>query len=660
MINQFKSHCMICLMQQQDLPLTPQLLQASRPPWSQTFVPMDIGNPATESWRSMVVRLLRVQKKILIQLVLGWKLGMVPDAAFEIESSSTTPKTPTRARPATSSTTIVAPKANSPLVMPTVDQNPCTHPSFQRYGNAWGKYTRCKACLQRWKWNEGQKEWKLDGYSSKRSQPPPVPWTQMDGPLAQQSTSYPAVAATPGQNYACLHTQGPMPIQNQRPVPPMPKTRSRPPSMTSSAAGHGALTAEALAEFDTVMDQPEEAPANRFEIFQLDAGSDWLAISQRMSRSLSRKSLWWMRQRSPQSITRWTWWSSTVVHLCLLPWLHHLVWLHCSPLTSWTAMTSMTLRWDWLVSKLNYDSNLFYWSLASHAPPGAYSMRIWTTLTACLCSVIFAKANVTASDGRWRDVSPNVRWATSTSLRIHWEVDFGKSQKCKPWRTTLTTMWFYVMLEHLMAEMWMVTSSSRPSSFWPTTRSSQRCWVCGWIEMKEPYADPWKDSEWLTHRSIPRRWWRLCFEPYVQKLVYVILWGSPDLIAWCMPSHLQMKKVGEKLLRMCHKCSAQLLPSPSTFERTKRSMIKWWLWFPGRLPGFKWLWLQQCDGCQETSLSPTDAQPSSMLTTPLRLTTRMWQTLNFPNRGLHGLCGPESLSLAWLKRMMQTKLRKQK
>ncbi len=44
--------------------------------------------------------------------------------------------------------------------------------------------------------------------------------------------------------------------------------------MTSSAAGHGALTAEALREFDTVMDQPEEATASRFEIFQMDGESD--------------------------------------------------------------------------------------------------------------------------------------------------------------------------------------------------------------------------------------------------------------------------------------------------------------------------------------------------------------------------------------------------
>lgn len=199
----------------------------------------------------------------------AWRMGMVPDHAFEKPSSSTT-----TTRLATSASTVKAPKANSPMVMPTADQNPCLHPTFQRYGNAWGKYTRCQACYQRWKWNDKQGEWKLDGFSSKRSQPPPVPWTQMDGPSAQQSISYPTPAAAPTQTYACMQTQGPMTTHGQRPLPPRAKTRSRPPSMTSSAAGHGALTAEALADFDMVMDQPEEATTRGLQIFQLDAESD--------------------------------------------------------------------------------------------------------------------------------------------------------------------------------------------------------------------------------------------------------------------------------------------------------------------------------------------------------------------------------------------------
>ena len=44
--------------------------------------------------------------------------------------------------------------------------------------------------------------------------------------------------------------------------------------MTSSVAGHGALTAEALQDFDVMMDQSEQVIASRFEVFQMDRESD--------------------------------------------------------------------------------------------------------------------------------------------------------------------------------------------------------------------------------------------------------------------------------------------------------------------------------------------------------------------------------------------------
>ena len=44
-----------------------------------------------------------------------------------------------KSRPATSSTTITAPKANSPLVMPTVDQNPCLHPQVSEVRQCLGQ-----------------------------------------------------------------------------------------------------------------------------------------------------------------------------------------------------------------------------------------------------------------------------------------------------------------------------------------------------------------------------------------------------------------------------------------------------------------------------------------------------------------------------------------
>ena len=90
----------------------------------------------------------------------------------------------------------------------------------------------------------GNGEWKPDGFSSK-SQPP-----QPSAGLQESQLPYPNAATSSAVPPKAPNFNGL--------TRPLPKTRSRAPSMTASAAGHGALTAEALQEFDMVMDNAFE------------------------------------------------------------------------------------------------------------------------------------------------------------------------------------------------------------------------------------------------------------------------------------------------------------------------------------------------------------------------------------------------------------------
>eukprot|EP00913_Durusdinium_trenchii_P009478 g8908.t1 len=56
----------------------------------------------------------------------------------------------------------------------------CNHPDFIRYGNGWGNFARCKACYQRWRWNDAEGVWKSDGFCSKPSHSPQSPWTAVE------------------------------------------------------------------------------------------------------------------------------------------------------------------------------------------------------------------------------------------------------------------------------------------------------------------------------------------------------------------------------------------------------------------------------------------------------------------------------------------------
>ena len=120
----------------------------------------------------------------------------------------------------------------------------CNHPDFIRYGNGWGNFARCKACYQRWRWNDAEGVWKSDGFCSKPSHSPQSPWTAVES-ITQVY-----------QEPLMLVPEETMPTHQPKQLPlhrAQPKRRSRAPSMTSSAAGHG-LTAAALQDFDVLMD----------------------------------------------------------------------------------------------------------------------------------------------------------------------------------------------------------------------------------------------------------------------------------------------------------------------------------------------------------------------------------------------------------------------
>ena len=57
-----------------------------------------------------------------------------------------------------------------------VSQATCPHSEIQRYGNATGRYSRCKACNKRWQWDGDRERWVHKPYvASSRSSALPLP-----------------------------------------------------------------------------------------------------------------------------------------------------------------------------------------------------------------------------------------------------------------------------------------------------------------------------------------------------------------------------------------------------------------------------------------------------------------------------------------------------
>lgn len=229
-----------------------------------------------KAWQRLVKNVNVVSRAVWTHMAVAWRMGMMTRQSYvamlDIEDGAmverrgmkkATTKSKSKARPnpptrtpaahswtmATASTSIPVPPPN----MPRAPDMECPHPEFLRYGNAWGRFARCRRCNQRWRWNDHKGDWKLDGFYSKPSPQRQSPWTPTDGAVTRLTIHQNPHVIPESSGYQKGKGMG-----IQAPVTPTFRTpaarRSRAPSMTSSAAGHG-LTAEALQEFDELMDE---------------------------------------------------------------------------------------------------------------------------------------------------------------------------------------------------------------------------------------------------------------------------------------------------------------------------------------------------------------------------------------------------------------------
>ena len=79
-----------------------------------------------------------------------------------------------------------------------MDQAACSHPEFQSYGNATGKYAKCKRCAARFKWDDDKAAWQLHPSSaSSRSAVLPLPSSGNILPVGDPPTSTRPRGSTP-------------------------------------------------------------------------------------------------------------------------------------------------------------------------------------------------------------------------------------------------------------------------------------------------------------------------------------------------------------------------------------------------------------------------------------------------------------------------------
>ncbi|CAK9107863.1 unnamed protein product [Durusdinium trenchii] len=179
---------------------------------------------AEKSWASLVKRLIRLTMSVWTQMAASVKMGIMPLEQYKAMLAYGTKKLsknantgkggqakaskdkkivptpaspPPPSRPASSSQSystgaelMLAPpkgKTSKASRMGYAPTNPfgktptCNHPDFiRRYGNGWGNFARCKACYQRWRWNDAEGVWKSDGFCSKPSHSPQSPWTAVE------------------------------------------------------------------------------------------------------------------------------------------------------------------------------------------------------------------------------------------------------------------------------------------------------------------------------------------------------------------------------------------------------------------------------------------------------------------------------------------------
>lgn len=229
---------------------------------------------AAKSWRRMSDSLIMAARTVWIQMASAWHLGVMSRHAYEhmlkLENGNFLEKTniakaalkaKSRAKPSAKpkpkSSTINLPPPKSHATSSTaVIETDCKHVTVVRYGNAWGSFARCSECNIKWKWDAAEEEWRSAGYYSKPSQQRQSPWTPVAGTGGRILTleDHNKRIFTTDQQYPVTPAMATrLATSKASPSTRQPRRRSRAPSMTSSAAGHG-LTEEALQEFDELME----------------------------------------------------------------------------------------------------------------------------------------------------------------------------------------------------------------------------------------------------------------------------------------------------------------------------------------------------------------------------------------------------------------------
>ena len=231
-----------------------------------------------QRWKHLCRRLHHLARAAVVHVYQAKRLGVLSAKGYKniTDKDETTDdpkkkekmpqrraKASTAARPKTASS--AAASSSTPAKAYHVKyQTECPYPTFKRHGNRHGSFATCTACMARWKWDG--RGWKQHGSSSKLSLPLPSFLTTVDGSIKPPGYTGETFLQLPPPGYehlplplplqalcpkatAPMMTAGPMQPASMAPGMSMATTvagsmsktglpRSRPPSMTSSAAGH--------------------------------------------------------------------------------------------------------------------------------------------------------------------------------------------------------------------------------------------------------------------------------------------------------------------------------------------------------------------------------------------------------------------------------------
>ena len=256
-----------------------------------------------QRWKHLCRRLYHQARQAVVLLHRAHRLGVMKtddykfimddktNATDDVKEKGTKGRKSSKGKssPMTAARTKAAPKTapassrSATEVYQSQVRTECPHPAFKRHGNRHGSFATCTQCMGRWRWDGVG--WRQHGSSSKLSLPQPSFLTVADGsikppgyqrggvpsfgrsriPRASASTTF-ADEANPGSSDSLI-PDAPDTIahsgihrgndstqalrQNKTGT-----TRSRPPSMTSSAAGH-AKTVDQMADMDQELDFEE-------------------------------------------------------------------------------------------------------------------------------------------------------------------------------------------------------------------------------------------------------------------------------------------------------------------------------------------------------------------------------------------------------------------